>query len=202
MKAVVAAFNQEKVLVGAFSVITNLRMELFEALLVLPIKWRDHGDIRYKSPLLPIKRWCDRNHPRHRGPRHVSAEQWEVRSESGALMRIMRLMVRRNDQAVVLIFPRHRSPVPWWELILQSPNFSPASIFIFTSVCFQTSQTFSRLSFEKNIFAYTDLKLHFLFLSSVDLIGSHALKVGPNISRLVKVVTSAVSQVSAPHLKL
>ena len=33
MKAVVAAFNQEKALVGAFSVITNLRMELFEALL-------------------------------------------------------------------------------------------------------------------------------------------------------------------------
>ena len=32
MKAVVAAFNQEKALVGAFSVITNLRMELFEAL--------------------------------------------------------------------------------------------------------------------------------------------------------------------------
>ena len=32
MKAVVAAFNQEKGLVGAFSVITNLRMELFEAL--------------------------------------------------------------------------------------------------------------------------------------------------------------------------
>ena len=34
MKAVVATFNQEKALVGAFSVITNLRMELFEALLV------------------------------------------------------------------------------------------------------------------------------------------------------------------------
>ena len=34
MKAVVAAFNQEKALVGAFSVITNLWMELFEALLV------------------------------------------------------------------------------------------------------------------------------------------------------------------------
>ena len=33
MKAVVAAFNQEKALVGAFSVITNLRMELFGALL-------------------------------------------------------------------------------------------------------------------------------------------------------------------------
>ena len=36
MKAVVAAFNQEKALVGAFSVITNLRMELFEA---LTLKW-------------------------------------------------------------------------------------------------------------------------------------------------------------------
>ena len=34
MKAVVAAFNQEKALVGAFSVFTNLRMELFEALVV------------------------------------------------------------------------------------------------------------------------------------------------------------------------
>ena len=32
-KAVVAAFNQEKALVGAFSVISNLRMELFEALI-------------------------------------------------------------------------------------------------------------------------------------------------------------------------
>ena len=32
MKAVVAAFNQEKALVGAFSVITNFRMEIFEAL--------------------------------------------------------------------------------------------------------------------------------------------------------------------------
>ena len=34
MKAVVAIFNQEKALVGAFSVITNLRMDLFEALVV------------------------------------------------------------------------------------------------------------------------------------------------------------------------
>ena len=39
MKAVVAAFNQEKALVGAFSVITNLQMELFQALLqrLLPL---------------------------------------------------------------------------------------------------------------------------------------------------------------------
>ena len=32
MKAVVAAFNQEKALVGAFSVIMNPRMDFFEAL--------------------------------------------------------------------------------------------------------------------------------------------------------------------------
>ena len=32
MKAVVAAFNQERALVGAFAVITNLRMDLFQAL--------------------------------------------------------------------------------------------------------------------------------------------------------------------------
>ena len=32
MKAVVAAFNQEKALVGAFSVIMNLQMDLFQAL--------------------------------------------------------------------------------------------------------------------------------------------------------------------------
>ena len=35
VKAVVAAFNQEKTLVGAFSVITNLRMELFGALIFI-----------------------------------------------------------------------------------------------------------------------------------------------------------------------
>ena len=33
VKAVLAAFNQEKALVGAFSVITNLRMDLFQALI-------------------------------------------------------------------------------------------------------------------------------------------------------------------------
>ena len=42
MKAVVAAFNQEKALVGAFSVITNLRMELFEALVEVA---RLHGTV-------------------------------------------------------------------------------------------------------------------------------------------------------------
>ena len=36
MKAVVAALNQEKALVGAFSVLTHLRMELFQALYLIP----------------------------------------------------------------------------------------------------------------------------------------------------------------------
>ena len=40
MKAVVAAFNQEKALVGAFSVITNPRMELFEALVAVALMTR------------------------------------------------------------------------------------------------------------------------------------------------------------------
>ena len=37
VKVVVASFNQEKALVGPFSVITNFRMELFQALLGLQI---------------------------------------------------------------------------------------------------------------------------------------------------------------------
>ena len=46
MKAVVAAFNQEKALVAAFSVITNLRMALFEALIrtekgYCAIQWKE-----------------------------------------------------------------------------------------------------------------------------------------------------------------
>ena len=48
MKAVVAAFNQEKALVGAFSVITNLRMELFEALV---------GIYKYSIPINEEKTW-------------------------------------------------------------------------------------------------------------------------------------------------
>ena len=43
VKAVVAAFNQEKALVGAFSVITNLRMELFEALDILHVPCPSRG---------------------------------------------------------------------------------------------------------------------------------------------------------------
>ena len=45
MKAVVAAFNQEKALVGAFCVITNLRMDNFEALLEV-----DHSSTSVRGP--------------------------------------------------------------------------------------------------------------------------------------------------------
>ena len=45
MKAVVAVFNQEKALVGAFSVITNLRMDLFEALVYIRSVTRDIEEV-------------------------------------------------------------------------------------------------------------------------------------------------------------
>ena len=64
MKGVVAAFNQEKALVGAFSVITNLRMELFEALQVCLQLHRNTRYYRYcryhsgrivrKEPVCPV----------------------------------------------------------------------------------------------------------------------------------------------------
>ena len=51
MKAVVAAFNQEKALVGASSVITNLRMELFEALICS----EEDVELRYKWGIQYLK---------------------------------------------------------------------------------------------------------------------------------------------------
>ena len=54
MKAVVAAFNQEKALVGDFSVITNLRMDLFQALL----RFDDNeGRMKYLTLTDPKKVW-------------------------------------------------------------------------------------------------------------------------------------------------
>ena len=55
MKAVVAAFNQEKVLVGAFSVITNLRMKLFKALLLAAHPENSHT---LQSPTPPRLSCC------------------------------------------------------------------------------------------------------------------------------------------------
>ena len=72
MKAVVAAFNQEKALVGVFSVISNLRMDLFEALTdtdprpVLPLHpdhrrgaaagVRPHHHLHPDVPPVPLRR--------------------------------------------------------------------------------------------------------------------------------------------------
>ena len=44
MKALVGALNQEKALVGAFSVITNLRMELFQALINVVLVQHRHAE--------------------------------------------------------------------------------------------------------------------------------------------------------------
>ena len=57
MKAVVAAFNQEKALVGAFYVITNLRMELFEALMLSERKQEEEtsGNTRDQGHSVPGK---------------------------------------------------------------------------------------------------------------------------------------------------
>ena len=53
MKAVVAAFNQEKALVGAFSVIKNLRMDHFEALLSRPSQPVFHGGRQVTAGCIP-----------------------------------------------------------------------------------------------------------------------------------------------------
>ena len=59
MKAAVAAFNQKKALVGAFSVITNLRMELFEAL--VDGQWRHLFTLNEVSlVLLTGRSWMSR----------------------------------------------------------------------------------------------------------------------------------------------
>ena len=68
MKAVVATFNQENALVGAFSVLTNLRMELFEAL----DRTHRHG------PVLSLHTAQGRAHVRHRqeeGQEHAAGGQ-------------------------------------------------------------------------------------------------------------------------------
>ena len=56
MKALVAAFNQEKALVGAFSVITKLRMELFEAL-VASVQAAGSSEwwVQYIPPARPLE---------------------------------------------------------------------------------------------------------------------------------------------------
>ena len=62
MKAVVAALNKEKALVGAFSVITNLRMEVFEALMAT-VGVTEQGDILYSTGFVAQHCQCSRHTP-------------------------------------------------------------------------------------------------------------------------------------------
>ena len=61
MKELVGAFNQEKALVGAFSVTTNLRMELFQALVStrgLMADGLDSGFIKNDSVTIQRSFYC------------------------------------------------------------------------------------------------------------------------------------------------
>ena len=59
MKAVVATFNQMKALVGAFSVITNLRMELFQELLnIFPDLLSTHLSSWLTTDIIFLTSWC------------------------------------------------------------------------------------------------------------------------------------------------
>ena len=71
MKAVVAAFNQEKALVGAFSVITNLRMELFEALVTSVGARCGGGDGAQRGPAPDTRTHLLRVRVRVQGELHI-----------------------------------------------------------------------------------------------------------------------------------
>ena len=87
---VVAAFNQEKALVGAFSVITNLRMELFQALVWWASCWSPPGTA-HAAQAVPAPRVggdhvaalarvhgvaLGPGHVATRGPRHQQQHAW------------------------------------------------------------------------------------------------------------------------------
>ena len=87
MKAVVAAFNQEKALVGAFSVITNLRMELSEALLLTELQDIAGGGLEEEEPcLISLLMWRNltKHHDCH-SPPTLFVTQLQVTIHSPAL---------------------------------------------------------------------------------------------------------------------
>ena len=49
MKALVGTFNQEKALLGSFSVITNLRMDFFQALVVTRARWDQTNLVLFRA---------------------------------------------------------------------------------------------------------------------------------------------------------
>ena len=80
MKAVVAAFNQEKALVGAFSVITNLRMELFEPVHGSPDNKHGGQDTQPRCPR------AEADPGTRAGVRHLGIRQ---RSELGEVLSLL-----------------------------------------------------------------------------------------------------------------
>ena len=66
MLFILAAFNQEKALVGAFSVLTNLRMELFQALTgahavfgyIARFPSQDYQEVLYNANIFALHTLC------------------------------------------------------------------------------------------------------------------------------------------------
>ena len=85
MKAVVAAFNQEKALVGAFSVITILRMELFEALVGGPLRPTE-------APAGPVA-----PHKSGRGQKSLNVSQLVATLNKKCLSLILPIFAKSND---------------------------------------------------------------------------------------------------------
>ena len=98
MKAVVAAFNQEKALVGAFSVITNLRMELLEAL----------DNIH---PLFCV--WCDPIHHWHTDIATIATTLGEKQ--------LLPTFFLHSNHCYVITF-HHRKDTVLWSHINIEPN--------------------------------------------------------------------------------
>ena len=114
MKAVVAAFNQEKALEGAFSVITNLRMELFEALHVTDDSLLVTADVTMTSlPPLPSAR------PMFQLSTHKPQSFPRLKTEGGLIDTAAWLHLSRTHTKTRLIFHLSRIVVilflPQWE---------------------------------------------------------------------------------------
>ena len=102
MKAVVAAFNQEKALVGAFSVITNLRMQLFEALTAGP-PHQHHLQVQPRGPRLhPGRPLPGRGrHPHNRGNKFRFRRVEELPRADRGLPRPHPLLGREEEAVAV-----------------------------------------------------------------------------------------------------
>ena len=119
MKAVVAAFNQEKALVGAFSVIKNLWMELFQALVA------STSLVVYR-----VKGFCTGNHERwFYDPESDSCRTFNYGGCFGNSNRFLTRAdceescgSRHEDGAEAEVCGLPRDPGPWTVTCLQPVN--------------------------------------------------------------------------------